>query len=125
MMTSGLAQPPVRVWLRLEGGAILLACVTAYSFADYSWILFAALLLAPDLTLLGYLAGPRLGSYVYNTAHSYIGPALLAVVMIGTSGTLAVPMIWAAHSGFDRLLGYGLKYPNAFRDTHLGPIGRK
>lgn len=124
-MTNGSAQPPVRAWLRLEGGAIFLACVIAYSFADYSWILFAALILAPDLSLLGYLAGPRPGSYVYNAAHSYVGPALLAVAMIGTGGTLAIPMIWAAHSGIDRLLGYGLKYPSAFRDTHLGSIGRK
>ncbi len=114
----------VRGWLRLEGLAVLLLAVVAYARADHSWLLFAILILAPDLSFLAYAAGPRVGAAVYNALHSYIGPALLAVVLVAIEWPLAVPLIWAAHIGVDRALGYGLKYPTAFSDTHLGRIGR-
>jgi hypothetical protein len=76
--------------------------------------------------MLGYLAGPRPGAVAYNLAHTYATPAVLAGVgwLIGTPLLLALALIWAAHIGFDRMLGYGLKLPTDFRDTHLGRIGR-
>jgi hypothetical protein len=123
-MTTGATLPPVTVWLRMEGAAVLAAAVAAYAYGDYSWLLFAALFLAPDLSFAGYLTGPRTGASVYNALHSYVGPAIVVIILLATERSLALPIIWAAHIGFDRLLGYGLKYPSAFRDTHLGMIGR-
>jgi hypothetical protein len=75
--------------------------------------------------LAGYLAGPRTGAAIYNVAHSYIGPAMLAVALLNSGAPLILPLVWGAHIGFDRVLGYGLKYPSAFSDTHLGRIGRR
>lgn len=112
--------------LRLEGLAALLAALIAYRNLDGSWGWFAALFLVPDLSMLGYLAGPRTGSICYNAAHSYLGAALLAAAAYAAHSASAgqLALIWCAHVGFDRGLGYGLKYATAFADSHLGPIGR-
>jgi hypothetical protein len=123
-LTSGAVIGSVRTWLRAEGLAALAVALLLYMRGDYSWRLFALLFLAPDLSLAGYLAGPRVGAAIYNALHSYVGPLVLAVVLLATGRSAAVPLIWAAHIGFDRLLGYGLKYPSGFGDTHLGAIGR-
>jgi hypothetical protein len=114
-----------RAWLRLEGLAVLILAVLLYQRGGHSWLLFAVLFLAPDLSFTGYLAGPRVGAFVYNLAHSYVGPAVAAAVAIGTGRPPVVALLWAAHIGFDRVLGYGLKYPSGFADTHLGRIGRR
>ncbi len=114
-----------RLLLRLEGAALLAAAVAAYAWLGGSWALFAVLALAPDLAMLGYLANPRLGSALYNAAHTTLGPFALAALALagGLDALLPVAAVWAAHIGFDRMLGYGLKYPTAFRDTHLGRLG--
>jgi hypothetical protein len=112
--------------LRLEGAAALAGATFAYSELSGRWTVFALLFLVPDLSMLGYLAGRRVGATCYNTAHSYLGPAMLATLGTALSayGLLCVACIWAAHVGFDRLLGYGLKYGTSFGDTHLGRRGR-
>jgi hypothetical protein len=117
-----------RLLLRLEGALLLALAVLAYRELGGGWELFAALFLVPDLALLGYLAGPRVGAALYNAGHSLLGPALLALAahLLGASGTaLPLALVWAAHVGFDRLLGYGLKYPAGFAHTHLGLLGRR
>ncbi|HEU4697905.1 MAG TPA: DUF4260 domain-containing protein [Gemmatimonadales bacterium] len=125
MSLVGGVTGPVRAWLRLEGLAVLVASVALYAQLDGGWGRFALLFLAPDLSFLGYAAGPRRGAAVYNAAHSYLGPLLLALAGVtGDPGALLpYALIWTAHIGFDRLLGYGLKYPTSFHDTHLGRIG--
>ena len=86
--------------------------------------MFAALFFVPDVSFGGYLAGPRVVAAIYNIAHSYVGPLILAATMLSVGLGLTLALVWAAHVGFDRALGYGLKYPTAFGDTHLGRIGR-
>lgn len=115
-----------RTWLRLEGAAVLLAALVAYHACELRWGLFALLFLAPDLSMLGYLAGPRAGAWTYNLAHSYLAPLLLgALAWLNGSDSLTGPaLIWSAHLGFDRALGYGLKSAEGFHVTHLGKIGR-
>ena len=120
--TDGFVSGAPGVILRLEGAAVLAAAALAYAQVGQGWKVFAILFLVPDLSMLGYLFGPRVGAAAYNTAHSYILPAAL-----GASGALlhqpyaiAGALIWIAHVGFDRLLGYGLKYSTAFGHTHLG-----
>lgn len=122
----GAVRGAIRVTLRLEGLAAGLAGIWAFAATGQSWWLFAVLLLAPDLAFLFYLAGPRVGAVAYNALHSTIGPlALAAAGLWSDSGlTLAVAATWLTHVGVDRCLGYGLKYPSAFQDTHLGRIGR-
>jgi hypothetical protein len=111
-----------RLILRAEGAALLAAATVAYAQTGSPWGLFAALFLAPDIFMLGYLAGPRLGAATYNLGHTTILP--VAVVAAGLALSVpqatAIGLIWLAHVGFDRLAGYGLMYPTAFRHTHLG-----
>ncbi|MCT2399375.1 DUF4260 domain-containing protein [Novosphingobium mangrovi (ex Huang et al. 2023)] len=123
---DGAVQSPLRAVLRLEGAAILMLSLLLYHQAGAGWLMFMALFLVPDLSFLGYLAGPRIGAVAYNGAHSLTGPLVLAALARTTGHAEAVPyaVIWAAHVGFDRMLGYGLKYGRGFGYTHLGRIGR-
>jgi hypothetical protein len=124
---SGVASGWARAILRLEGAAALATSAALYAHAGSSWLLFAVLFLAPDLAMLGYLAGARIGAGAYNVAHTYALALPLALFgfLAGRPAILPVALIWIAHIGFDRALGYGLKYPTAFGDTHLGRIGRR
>jgi hypothetical protein len=107
--------------LRVEGIALLALSVLLYWVNGESWLLFGALLLAPDLSMLGYLAGPKVGAAIYNAFHTYAMPVVVgALGMIFASPVaVAVALIWFAHIGMDRTVGYGLKYPTSFKDTHL------
>jgi hypothetical protein len=127
-----------RLHLHLDGVALLAGAVLAYALAGGSWWLFLALLLAPDLFMLGYLGGPRVGAAVYNAGHSLLWPAVLIGTAVlsggaeaiepaagaaragGPSVLLSVGIIWAAHIGMDRAFGFGYKYPTAFSDTDIG-----
>jgi len=122
----GSASGGVRLLLRAEGLIVLAAAVAAYAQFGAGWGWFAALFLLPDLSFLAYLAGPRWGALAYNAAHSYLGAVgLLAVGVLSASPILlAAALVWCAHIGFDRALGYGLKYAAGFGQTHLGRIGR-
>ncbi|MBV8971428.1 MAG: DUF4260 domain-containing protein [Sphingomonadaceae bacterium] len=124
---GGPATGPVAATLRLEGAVALTAAVLAYRGTGGSWALFAGLFLLPDLTMLGYLANRRVGAAVYNAGHTYLTPATLALAgwATGVPGLLGPALIWAAHIGFDRLMGYGLKYSTAFGATHLGWRGKR
>ncbi len=117
----------VRVILRIEGLALFVLGTGLYFATGAPWWLFIILLLAPDLSFLGYLAGPRIGAAAYNAAHSLIGPIALGAVgfYVATMPLLlSVAFAWLAHVGIDRALGFGLKYASGFSDTHLGRIGR-
>ena len=111
---------------RLEGLALLVASITAYAITAPNWMLFALLLLAPDLAMIGYLRGPRIGAITYNLAHLKILPLALGSIGLLTNNTLEIQLalIWLAHLGIDRALGYGLKLETGFSDTTLGKIGR-
>ena len=123
---QGAARGSARAILRLEGAAAFAASATLYAHAGFSWPLFALLILAPDLAMLGYVMGPRAGAAAYNVAHTYALALPLALFgfLAGRPLALAVALVWIAHIGFDRALGYGLKYPTRFGDTHLGRTGR-
>jgi hypothetical protein len=123
---SGATTGTVRSVLRLEGLCVLVASVAFYAKFGLGWGLFASCFLVPDLSFLGYLAGARWGSIAYNAAHSYVGAVacLCAASITSSPILLAAGLIWCAHIGFDRALGYGLKYSHGFAVTHLGLIGR-
>jgi Domain of unknown function (DUF4260) len=107
--------------LRVEGLALFVAAVVLYFHVDGPWWLLLVLALAPDLSMVGYAAGPRVGAAAYDAAHTTVLPLALGLVGVLAESDLAVQLalIWLAHIGADRALGYGLKYPTHFKDTHL------
>lgn len=121
------AAPPVAYLLRLEGLAAAVLTATLYAKTGASWWLFAALWLVPDLSMLGYLAGPRIGASCYNAAHTYLLPVALAAgaVLLHKPALLPYLLLWCNHIGVDRLMGYGLKYPAGFGFTHLSRLGKR
>ena len=110
--------------LKLEGGAVALASGAVYQMSDGSGLLFALLFLVPDVFMLGYLRNPRFGALVYNLGHTYLTPLVLTGIWLlaSTPALLWVSLIWIAHIGFDRALGYGLKDSSGFKNTHLQRI---
>ena len=116
-----MAERLPRVLLRAEGAAVASAAAAVYFDQGYAWWLLLVLALAPDVAAVGYVAGRRAGPIAYNAAHTYAAPvALLAAGVLANANTLIqVALIWLLHIGVDRAIGYGLKYPTAFKDTHL------
>ena len=121
----GAATGGVRTLLRLEGLALCAGMTLLYGVWDGSWWIYAILFFVPDLSFAAYLAGPKFGAMVYNAAHSYLAPMAMMTFGFAASSplVLSIAMIWLAHIGFDRTLGYGLKYFAGFGFTHLGRIG--
>jgi hypothetical protein len=115
-----------RPWLQVEGVALLIGAFVAYPNTKESWWLVAIFLFAPDLFATGYLLGNRVGAFFYNVSHATILPMTLAGFGLLRHDSLAVAigLVWLAHVGLDRALGYGLKYNDNFQHTHLGWIGR-
>jgi hypothetical protein len=126
-VTTGAVSGGVRTLLRLEGFALFAGMTLLYGVWDGSWWIYGILFFVPDVSFAAYLAGPRFGAMIYNAAHSYLAP--MAMMTLGFATTepliLSIAMIWLAHIGFDRMLGYGLKYAAGFAFTHMGRIGKK
>jgi hypothetical protein len=112
--------------LRLEGLALFIGMTLLYYIWDGDWWVYAVLFFVPDLSFAAYLSGPRFGAMVYNAFHSYLAPMAMMTTGFGTASPLilSIAMIWLAHIGFDRALGYGLKYESGFGVTHMGRIGK-
>src|SRR5438105_1898357 len=128
-MTTTTATRPVPTFvtslpaalLRIEGLTVLLGAIALYAHQQGSWLVFVLLLYVPDVSMVGYLFNPRLGSLAYNAVHFYTLPALLLGVCVAAAfpAGIQLALIWFAHIGMDRTLGFGLKYPTEFKDTHL------
>jgi hypothetical protein len=110
--------------LHLEGLIVLLGAVYFYASIDASWWLFFLCLLLPDLFMLGYVFNNRIGALIYNIGHTYLIPLILLLLSVSLKQDLllALSLIWIAHIGMDRTVGYGLKYPTQFKDTHLQKV---
>jgi hypothetical protein len=119
-MNTNLFSP--RVLLRIEGAVVLATALVLFGRLGGEWLVFALLILAPDLSALGYIGGnTAVGAALYNLFHTYLLPGLLALygVLAASNIALLLALIWFAHIGMDRLVGYGLKYPTSFKENHL------
>lgn len=114
-------------WQRLEGLLLLCFSLFLYGSESSNWWLFGALFLVPDVSMLGYLINPKIGAFCYNAFHSLVFPILLFLSgsIADLSAVWLISLVWVAHIGMDRALGYGLKYNDDFKHTHLGRIGKK
>jgi hypothetical protein len=121
--SPGVTGAPL-LWLRAEGLTLLATALILYSATHQQWWLVPALILLPDVFMVGYLGGNRIGATVYNAAHSYPLPALVSLTGLAWHHplVLALGLLWVAHIGMDRLAGYGLKYDSGFKRTHLGEL---
>ena len=111
----------VRWFLRAEALAILIAGIVGYGYLGGPWLALVPLLLVPDVAMVGYVRNVRLGSLTYNIGHN-LGTAGIALglgLWLGVGWLAVAGSVLVAHIGMDRLLGYGLKYPTVFKDTHL------
>ncbi|WP_240620512.1 DUF4260 family protein [Limnohabitans planktonicus] len=120
----GLMNPALKI-LRAEGLVCLLLACVLYQVQGFSWLEFGIWFLLPDVAILAYVLGnERLGMWAYNLTHSTVGAGLLAVLGLALNAPLFLQaaLIWFAHIGFDRALGFGLKFPLGFRVTHLGVL---
>lgn len=121
-----VATASTRAWLRVEGIAAFVAGLAVFGGMGGPWLLVVPLLLLPDVSMIGYLRGPRLGALTYNAAHNWaLGLGVLGLgAWTGAAGVTLAGAILVAHVGMDRAMGYGLKLPTSFHDTHLGRIGK-
>jgi hypothetical protein len=110
--------------LHVEGGCVVIVSCILYQQIHGHWTLFLILLLVPDLSMLGYLVNKSVGAVCYNFVHTYSVPLLLFCLsrLLQNLSWDWLLLIWIAHIGLDRALGYGLKYPTAFKDTHLHKV---
>jgi uncharacterized protein DUF4260 len=113
-------------WIRADAAAIVALTLWAVSVTNSSWIWFFALFLLPDLSMIGYVFGPRVGAAAYNVGHLYAWPVGLLAAGLTTHASFATTaaLSWIAHIALDNVVGYGLKLPTGFEYTTLGPIGR-
>ena len=123
---AGFPPAHVTTLLRLEGLAIFVGALIGFHVLGGNWWLFALLILAPDLSMFGLLAGPKVGARVYNYAHTYSVPLVLGGTawLAGAAWLVPFALICIAHVAVDRAVGYGLKYPGIDHATHLGWIGK-
>jgi hypothetical protein len=122
----GMTNGAVRTWLRLEGLAAFAAGLAVFGASGGNWLLVVPLLLLPDVSAAGFLAGQRVGTFTYNAIHNWVpGLAVLALgAWLASPAVVLAGSILVAHVGMDRAVGYGLKLPSSFHDTHLGRMGR-
>ena len=113
-----------KLLLRIEGATLFAASIAVFAVQGQQWWLYPVLLLTPDIFMLGYLRDTKLGSIFYNLGHSYPVAALVTVLgfVFALPVTIAIGAIWFGHIGWDRMLGYGLKYGTSFKHTHLGDL---
>ncbi|HLS66305.1 MAG TPA: DUF4260 domain-containing protein [Pseudogracilibacillus sp.] len=110
--------------LHVEGTIVFLLTIYFYFSLQLNWLIFFILLFAPDLAMVGYLKNVKFGSIIYNLVHTYTLPAIMLVssLQLQHDFVFMLSLIWIAHIGMDRMLGFGLKYPTHFHDTHLNRV---
>lgn len=121
-MNEGFVQSRPRRWLRLDGAVLFVASIILFAMTHQSWWVYPVLLFTPDIFMVGYVRSTKVGAFFYNAGHSYFLPSLLVLLGWHHPATLAVGLIWLGHVGFDRMMGYGLKYDSGFKKTHLGDL---
>ena len=117
----------MKTLLKLEELAQFLLAILLFSHLDYDWWLFPALLLLPDISMLGYIFSTKTGALFYNIFHhKFLAIGILILGLSLSNQTIAlIGIILFAHSAMDRVFGYGLKFSDHFKNTHLGWIGKK
>jgi len=123
---NNLTETKMNALLKLEEAALFVLCLFLFNQLPFAWWWFPALLLAPDVAMVGYLINPKIGAYVYNLFHHRLTAAAVACYGVASGNVywqLAAIMLFA-HISMDRLMGFGLKYEDSFNHTNLGITGK-
>lgn len=114
----------MKILLKLEEAAMFGLAIYLFSLLHFEWWWFLVLLLAPDIGMVGYVFGNKIGAFAYNLFHHkglaiviYLGGMYLSMPIVQLIGVMLF-----AHASFDRVFGYGLKYDKGFKFTHLGEL---
>ena len=121
-MQEGFVEGRPKIWLRVDGAVLFIASIILFSLTNQHWWIYPTLLFVPDIFMIGYIRGTKIGAFFYNAGHSYFLPSLLCLYGWHHTLCLAIGLIWLGHVGFDRMAGYGLKYDSDFKHTHLGSL---
>ncbi len=116
----------MKALLALEETSMFLFSILIFSTLPYAWWWFLVLILAPDISMVGYLVNPKNGAIVYNFFH-HKALAIFCMAVgfyLRNDAWILVGAILFGHSSLDRSMGYGLKYFSGFKHTHLGEIGK-
>jgi hypothetical protein len=116
----------MKTLLKLEELFMFGVSIFLFSKLDFAWWWYPALLFTPDFSMLGYLLNPQIGSWTYNFIHhKALGISIFVLgIFLANQSIQLTGLILFGHSSMDRVMGYGLKYPDAFQHTHLGMIGK-
>ena len=112
----------MRNTIRIEEAAMFALSIYLFNLTNFEYWWFAVLILVPDIGMLGYIAGSKTGAFTYNLTHH----KAIAIVVLCLGWYFSIDwaelcgIIMFGHSSMDRILGYGLKYPDSFHHTHLG-----
>ncbi|MFL5748244.1 MAG: DUF4260 domain-containing protein [Niastella sp.] len=113
--------------IALEEAAMLALSIYLFSRLSFAWWVYLALILTPDLSMIGYMVNTKVGAWLYNFFHHKAVAIVLYIAgaYLNNEVVQLIGLILFGHSSMDRMLGYGLKYPDSFQNTHLGLIGKQ
>ena len=113
--------------IALEEAAMFAFSIYLFSRLSFAWWVYVALILTPDVSMIGYMVNTRVGATLYNFFHHKAVAIVvyIAGVYVNNEVVQLLGLILFGHSSMDRMLGYGLKYQDSFQNTHLGLIGKK
>lgn len=116
----------MKTTLKIEELAQVILGIFLFSKLEYAWWWFPVLLLTPDIGMIGYLFNTKIGAFTYNAFHHKAIAIILGLsgFYLNNSLLILIGVILFSHASFDRVFGYGLKYPDSFKNTHLGSIGK-
>lgn len=112
--------------IKAEELAMFVLGIYLFSTLGLEWWWFLVLILLPDISMIGYAFGNKIGAYSYNFFHHKAIAIVVYLIGIYVNNTTIqlIGIILFSHSAMDRMFGYGLKYNTSFHDTHLGKIGK-
>ncbi|MDN3722760.1 DUF4260 domain-containing protein [Aequorivita sp. SDUM287046] len=115
----------MKTTLKMEELAQFIFGIFMFSQLDFAWWWFPALLLLPDIGMVGYLINAKIGALIYNIFHHKAIAIVIGLIGFYSNNQILIliGIILFSHASFDRIFGYGLKYPDSFKNTHLGKIG--
>lgn len=117
----------MKTLIKVEEAAQFALSIFLFTQLPFALWVYPALLLVPDVSMIGYVMNPKIGAFFYNLFHHKAVAIVIGLLgfYLGNDFILLAGIILFGHSAMDRMFGYGLKFNTGFGDTHLGEIGNE